>query len=140
VIGESEPLAAALPEFDVVDGYTIARPRRADPSTGPSVQLDDGQLVPIGGLVLLGRDPTPAPGESVDRLVPLADASRGLSKTHAGLVVDGGLLWVTDRHSTNGTAVRSAAGQERACPPGERVQVEIGDTVVLGGRALVRVH
>lgn len=126
--------------FDDVDGYTVARPRHVDPTPSPVVQMDDGQLLPIGGRVLLGRDPAAAPGESVDRLVSLTDDTRGLSKTHAGLAADGNLLWVTDRHSTNGTSIRSASGEERACPPGEGLQVEMGDTVRVGGRWLVRVQ
>lgn len=140
LIGGPDVPAIASPALDDADGHTIARPRRPNhQTTAPVVQFDDGEVLPVGDLMLIGRDPAAVPGEIADRLVPLTDESRGLSKTHAALVVDCGTLWVTDRHSTNGTAIRSASGYERACPPGRRLQVDIGDTVMFGGRSLERI-
>jgi hypothetical protein len=140
VIGGSGLVAVAPASAAEVDGYTIARPRHRENPAAPVVRFDDDVTLEIEDLVLIGRDPVAGPGEVVGRLVPMADESRGLSKTHASLVASAGTLWVTDRHSTNGTSIISPADGESACPPGDAVAVQIGDTVLFGGRCLVRVR
>lgn len=96
------------------------------------IAVDDGQRFEIRGTALLGRNPQPLPGEPVDLLVPINDLSRSVSKTHATLRWDGHLLWVTDRGSTNGTAVRSMQGH-RPADQGE-VPAAPGETVEVGDR------
>lgn len=100
------------------------------------VTLDTGDSLVVEGVVLLGRRPEGRPGETVDRAVPLPSEDLSLSKTHAQLQVgaDGSLL-VTDRGSTNGSAlVRDGAVEQ--LPAGRPVAVRPGDTVVLGDRRL----
>lgn len=133
------PIIAVPGGLDDVEAYTIARPRRGSSSEeSPRLRFDDGTELTVSDLVLVGRDPAAADGEMTAQLVPLDDPTRGLSKTHAALAVVDGRLVVTDRHSTNGTVVRSATGTERTCVPGDPTPVAIGDIVVVGGRQLVR--
>lgn len=91
---------------------------------------DDGSRVTVSRRAVFGRNPV-ADGDAV--LIPVRDETLSLSKTHfeAGAEVSGG--WVMDRHSTNGmTLVRD--GVRIACPPGERVQVRLGDAIEIGDR------
>lgn len=101
--------------------------------------LDDGQRVPVDGIVLLGRNPVPRPDEHVDRLVPLHDLGRTLSKTHARARREGATVWLADRGSTNGTAVTDRAGRTARVTDLE-VAVPIGARIHLGDRSLVLRH
>jgi predicted component of type VI protein secretion system len=65
-------------------------------------------------------------------LVPVADPSRSVSKTHAELDVDAGGLWVTDRGSTNGTVVSEPGHAPRVVAPGTRARAPFGAAVHLG--------
>lgn len=114
-----------------------ARPERA---AGPEPRgfvlvFDDGTRIAPAALGLLGRSPTPAPGEDVAQLVPLVDESMRISKTHAAFGVDTGGFWVLDRASRNGTVVATPDGSETRLVPGERSPVATGARVVLGGRS-----
>lgn len=134
-----EPISSVPGAAADVEAYTIARPRRSSSDAAPRLRLDDGTELIVSDLVLVGRDPAAADGETAGQLVALEDPTRGLSKTHAGIAAVDGRLTVTDRHSTNGTVVRSSSGAERDCEPGVPSVVEIGDTVFVGGRRLVRI-
>lgn len=107
-----------------------------DPSAALVLVLDDGQRVILEGVMLLGRNPTPQPDEHVDRLVPLHDMSRTVSKTHARLRRDGATVWLADRGSTNGTMVIDRSGRTTQVTDVE-VAVPIGAHVHLGDRSLV---
>lgn len=99
------------------------------------LRFDDGTTVPVPATALLGRDPEPRPGESVALLLPLADPSMQLSKTHAEFGVDEeGGFWMLDRGSSNGTVAVTPAG-ELALPPGERTSIPLESTVEIGGRS-----
>jgi hypothetical protein len=95
-------------------------------SEGWVVVLDDGREVPIQGLVLLGRNPQPRPGEEDAELIKVADDTRTVSKTHLSLNVDSNGLYVTDRGSTNGTTLTSTPGSSRACTAGNAVPASGG--------------
>ncbi len=109
-------------------------PAAAPPPPGPSwtAILDDGREVPVGGLVLLGRNPRPRPGEESAELVKIADETRTVSKSHLALDVDGETLVVVDRGSTNGSTVTTPDGVTTACEPEQAVPVPEGSVVSMG--------
>ena len=76
--------------------------------------LDDGRRLTIDGLVLLGRNPQPQPGEEDAQLVKLSDETRTVSKSHLAIGLDAAGLYVMDRGSTNGSTVTTA---DRAVHP-----------------------
>ena len=47
--------------------------------------LDDGRRITVDGLVLLGRNPQPQPGEEDAQLIKLADETRTVSKSHLAI-------------------------------------------------------
>ena len=94
--------------------------------------LDDGREVPVRGLVLLGRNPQPRPGEEGAELIKVADESRTVSKSHLALDVDAGGLFVVDRGSTNGSTVTTADGRVSRCVPGDAVRADEGSVVSMG--------
>jgi len=71
-------------------------------------------------------------GRSPDNDLPLSDPERVISGHHARLELRDGSLWVTDL-STNGTFLNQAA--ERL-PVGQRVQIQVGDILHVGGYEL----
>lgn len=99
--------------------------------------FDTGERVRPGALGLVGRDPSPQAGEAVDILLKIDDPHRSVSKTHFAFGLDGGGLWVVDRMSTNGVWVLDEGGQRTVCPPGTRVPLAEGKTVVFGERRFV---
>lgn len=112
---------------------------RPMPATGPPppradwhAVLDDGRRLVIDHLVLLGRNPQPAPGEEDAELVKVADETRTVSKLHLAVGVDAAGLYVVDRGSTNGSTVTTPDGATRRCVPGETVYVAPGSIVSMG--------
>lgn len=88
--------------------------------------LDDGREVHVSGLVLLGRNPQPRPGEEDAELIKVADDTRTVSKTHLSLSVDASGLFVMDRGSTNGTTLTGSSGESQPCPAGDVVPASDG--------------
>ena len=86
----------------------------------------------VDHLVLLGRNPQPAPGEEDAQLIKIADTTRTVSKLHLAIGVDQAGLYVVDRGSTNGSTVTTPAGATRRCVPGETVYVSAGSIVSMG--------
>ena len=60
------------------------------------------------------------------------DAAKAVSKTHALLELDGGVLWVSDLDSTNGVWVVPAGEDAREVLPGTRAEVPAGADLQLG--------
>jgi hypothetical protein len=110
------------------------------PARRPAAEMvwDTGRTVLVAGRVLVGRDPTAAPGEDHDELLAVTTDSVGVSKTHLQLDVTAAGVTVTDRHSTNGVRVIRSDGTVESCPPGVAVGVGVGDVVHFGGRSLTR--
>jgi uncharacterized RDD family membrane protein YckC len=106
--------------------------RPAAPTQRWTVILDDGREVPVNGLVLLGRNPQPRPGEETAQLVKLADQTRTVSKSHLALDVRDDGLVVLDRGSTNGSTVTTPDGVTTPCQPEQPVQVSEGSVVSMG--------
>lgn len=92
---------------------------------------DDGARQALYGRTLFGRNPAPETGAMVS---PVRDETLSLSKTHFELIPDDArAVWVVDRHSTNGVALRRGDELTRL-EPGERTRVRAGDVLVFGDR------
>jgi hypothetical protein len=98
------------------------------------ITFDDGRDFRLDRNVLIGRNPAPAAGESQAQLLPVPDPGRTISKTHLHLLTDGAGVWVTDRHSTNGSAVTTPDGMCTPLQPGVPAFVSPGTTVHFGDR------
>ena len=109
-----------------------AAPNGAPGESGWSAVLDDGRRLTIDGLVLLGRNPQPQPGEEDAQLVKLSDETRTVSKSHLAIGWDASGLYVMDRGSTNGSTVTTLTGQSTRCPPHQVVYVADGSIVSIG--------
>ncbi|WP_090819527.1 RDD family protein [Arthrobacter sp. yr096] len=130
------PAAAVIPAHPDDDiERTQMRPGTARAQAVLRIRIDDGQDVQLGGSVLLGRNPSAQAGEQVEQLLPVSDPGRSISKTHLHLRVDGDGVWVTDRNSTNGSAVTTPDGLQTRLHPGEAVLVRPGSTVHFGDRS-----
>ena len=151
----NQPNVPVLPEQPAaVPGTPFSPPRREQqwaaesrPMSAPSAPpvgepepenldwhavLDDGRRLVVEHLVLLGRNPQPAPGEEDAELIKIADETRTVSKLHLALGVDEAGLYVVDRGSTNGSTVTTRGGATRRCVPGETVYVNAGSIVSMG--------
>lgn len=101
----------------------------------PRIRIDDGREVEVDRAMLIGRNPAGHPGEDSVQLLPVADPGRSISKTHLHVLAGNGGLWVTDRNSTNGSAVTTPDGIRTALAPGEPTHVRPGSTVHFGDRS-----
>ncbi len=102
---------------------------------GWQLRLDDGRVIDVDGLVLIGRNPVGRPDESPSQLISAGADSRMVSKTHLAVATDQRGLYVTDRGSTNGTAVAGAQGALEPCAPGDKVRLREGQLVSFGDRS-----
>lgn len=96
------------------------------------LHFSTGERTAVHGTGLLGRLPRPQPGERFDDLLTVHDPGKSVSKTHLELGRDGDDLWVSDRHSGNGTVIRHIDGSIRRCEAGRRYRVERGARVDIG--------
>lgn len=114
------------------DGPTIVAPRHHAPpplAAHFALTTPDGRYLRIAPGFAIGRDPADDPSfPGVSRLA-IADAS--LSKSHATIAEQDGVLWVHDRHSTNGTAI-VVDGRTTPCRPSVPEAVPPGASIVLG--------
>jgi uncharacterized RDD family membrane protein YckC len=128
------PVDAVHPD-DAMDRTQVRAGVRQDaPEAVLRITLDDGRDFRPERTVLIGRNPAPAAGESQAQLLPVPDPGRTISKTHLHLLTDGTGIWVTDRHSTNGSAVTTPDGMRTALQPGVPAYVSPGTTVHFGDR------
>lgn len=121
----------------LVPAVAEAVPIAAPTAGGFVLEFDDGTRVAASAIGLLGRNPAAAPGEPAAQLLPLADDSMRISKTHAEFGIDAVGFWVADRSSRNGTVVHRPDGDAHHLPPGVRTPVPAGSRVTLGGRSFV---
>lgn len=130
---------APAPSPDV----TSVRPRPrvtepdAPPVAVPMLRFDTGQVVRIGGtVVVVGRNPVALDSDSYPQLVSITDPSQTVSKTHFACGQDDRGVWVEDRHSTNGTSVADARGRRAVLLPGRRTRVPLDVTISFGDRSV----
>jgi pSer/pThr/pTyr-binding forkhead associated (FHA) protein len=134
------PLEAPSVELEEED-LEATRLSAANGNLNWAIELPGGEKVEIGDAIVVGRNPVPPASLPSAVEVRLNDHTQSVSKTHATLHVRDGLLWVTDLHSTNGTALTNLAGEVNPSPAGTAVpasdgwQIGFGDFVVrLRGR------
>lgn len=123
---------------DDADGTRLVAPggRSRPADEGWHVRLDDGRDLPVTGLVLIGRAPSPRSDESGAVLIPAGEPGKTVSKTHLALGVDQRGMYVVDRGSTNGTALMSSKGELDPCPAHQQVRLHEGQVVSFGERQL----
>jgi hypothetical protein len=97
-----------------------------------SLVFSTGESIRVSGEGLVGRNPSPAPGERFDYLVQIVDPERSVSKTHLAFGVEEGELWIADRGSSNGTRVGLDLVDPVELTAGERVRVPRGTRVGIG--------
>ena len=113
--------------------------RRAAPRASAAIAAvrgPDGVLVPVDGVVVIGRDPqTVAAQVGVRaRLLRLVDAPATVSRTHVIVRAENRTVTVTDCASRGRTAViRPDGSKPIALQPWEPVEVTAGDRIQLGG-------
>ncbi|GAB3521659.1 RDD family protein [Arthrobacter monumenti] len=142
VPGTHEPIAEVpgVPPSESVpahpdDELEATRVRSRTGRNGVRIRFDDGRDVALADEALIGRDPAARMGETIGQLIDFHDQGRSVSKTHLHLRVEGATVWVTDRNSTNGSAVTAADGQRRSLAAEEQVLAAPGSTVHFGDRS-----
>lgn len=135
---EAIPSFDPLPPFggEDLDGTKLSNsvPAQALPAGTVTLLFDTGESYVIAGHGVLGRDPVSPYGAADDMLVQVAGDTRSISKTHLEFEVQAGSIWVTDRRSTNGSAIVRADGVESPITPGQRMTLRSGDRVRIGTR------
>jgi len=122
---------------DIDDDPTTVSPRRVPPAVSATVVASTGQRFQIGGRVLLGRRPSPAPGEEYDAVLVLVDDGKTISKTHLELNASEERITVTDLGSGNGTVIETPGEPPVRCVTGVPHPVPRGSRLVLGRQYLV---
>ena len=101
------------------------------------VTFDTGVTYPFGGTIVLGRNPLAPASHPTASPVPVDDPQRSVSKTHVALTATREGVLVEDLHSTGGTVVVRADGEETPVLPGAPVHARAGATVRYGQRSVV---
>ncbi|PSL36772.1 FHA domain-containing protein [Labedella gwakjiensis] len=146
-MGSSAPPWPDAPSLDTVrppiGGASAPHPPADVPVTAPTtiespvLHFPDGSSAVIGRGVLLGRDPVTQSEHPAAVLVRVHDVARSVSKTHALVTWERGHVWVSDLHSTNGTAIVDDDGFETACSPEVPTPVPSGHSLLLGALRVV---
>ncbi|WP_233255477.1 FHA domain-containing protein [Naasia lichenicola] len=127
------------PSFrQVLDELTRLPAQRPAPTAARFVlQFSTGETYTVEGTGLIGRRPSEQPGENYDLLISLNDQGRSISKTHLEFGQEGGVFWISDRYSANGTVVREPDRPPRLSAPGMRSRVARGSRVEIGEQFFV---
>ncbi|WP_382309265.1 RDD family protein [Herbiconiux sp. UC225_62] len=128
---------AQLAAEDEFESTRLSDSGRSSATAGSTLfRLDTGAGIPITRHGVVGRDPVSPGGDPADLLIALSGDTLSVSKTHLEFGVDHTGVWVSDRGSTNGSAIVRDDGAEYSLDPGERVVVQAGDRVRLGTRLI----
>jgi uncharacterized RDD family membrane protein YckC len=130
-----QPGPAAHPDDDHDRTQMRGGLREPAPVAVLRIRLDDGRDFQLDRNVLVGRNPVAQAGEQRAQLLAVDDPGRSISKTHLHLLTDGAGVWVTDRNSTNGSAVTTPDGLRTPLQPGVPAFVSPGSTVHFGDRS-----
>lgn len=137
---EEQPQAPGDYRSPAYEAHSPAASEYRDAATGDWLaELDDGREIAVDGLVLLGRNPQPQPGEEDAQLIKLADETRTVSKSHLAIGLDGDGVYVVDLGSTNGSTVTTPEGDARRVQPGDVVYV-VEDSIVSLGDHWLRIR
>lgn len=122
----------------------VVHPASSPPEQSPlnqrwSATFDDGRVINIQHVILVGRNPRPRPGEDGAELIKITDGTRTISKTHLALSVDGHGVIVTDRGSTNGTAVIDPDGVYQLLTAVSPMRISMPGCLVAFGRHHLRI-
>ncbi len=120
-------------------GPDAVDPAPAPPNQGWYVVIDDDREIAITRLILFGRNPEPRAGEEDAVVIKVVDEARTVSKTHLGLTVDSRGVLVTDRGSTNGSAVTDPYGIYTLLTPHEPMRLPTEGYLVSFGRHQLRI-
>lgn len=123
---QTEPFGRA--ELD--DATRASAPRRHAAAAWRLVV--EGREVPVEGVLYLGRNPVATAAHPDATVLSIDDTTKSVSKTHAMVEVEAGVLWVHDLDSTNGVWVVTAGGDAIEVIPGQRSAVPAGGSVELG--------
>jgi len=129
------PAAQSHPDDDLDRTQMRGGATYAAPVAVLRIKLDDGRDFQLDRNVLLGRNPLGQAGEQQAQLLAVNDPGRSISKTHLHLLTDGAGIWVTDRNSTNGSAVTTPDGRRTPLQAGVPAFVSPGSTVHFGDRS-----
>lgn len=130
------PAPVAHPD-DEMERTRVTSQRESGPVR---ILFDNGREVELRSHALIGRNPAGQNGEMIDQLIDFADQGRSVSKTHLHVRVEGRGLWITDRHSTNGSAITAPDGQRTPVRDGETLLAQPGSTVHFGDRSFLVVR
>lgn len=136
IVASSDPALLPPQPIDHVEWAPEPRRERDDrpADVGWFLKLDDGRTIELERLVLMGRNPQPAPHEGSALLVQVGLDGQAVSKTHLAVATDEHGPYLVDRGSTNGTALVSSSGRLEPLMPGIRSRVAAGQRVSLGQR------
>ncbi|UNK70419.1 RDD family protein [Microbacterium sp. H1-D42] len=133
---------APAPAVPIAPAPAAAQAVASDPTPSGALSaaravlvLDTGVRVEVRGATLLGRAPAPVTGEGAVQLVPVADDTLSVSKTHLAFLPARRGVLVVDRGSTNGSSILRAGG-EIALAPADPTALQTGDVVRFGDRSL----
>lgn len=125
-VGEHPP---AAPEDDA-EATRLGSARHAAPAW--RIVLPGRPPLTVDAPLYLGRNPVVPDDDPDARAIAVDDPAKSVSKTHARLEVEGGLLWVADLDSTNGVWIVTPDGDATDVSPGRPMQVPAGADIELG--------
>ncbi|MFC4225119.1 FHA domain-containing protein [Lysinibacter cavernae] len=130
-------IAVPVDDEDLEETMISASRSGVAPKVVFTLQFSTGQELTVVGHSLLGRNPKTNQGESVENLLVVIDPARSVSKTHLEVNIIDGKLWITDRHSGNGTRVRLHNAPETELTPGQAVEVAARSRVEIGNEFFI---
>jgi pSer/pThr/pTyr-binding forkhead associated (FHA) protein len=126
------PLPRRVPGVATPTAVAAARatiPGGGGPAGGPVIEFSTGARLVVVGTGVVGRKPD---GEGYTHVVRFEDPEGTVSRNHFAFgLTDGGLLWVQDMGSRNGTYLVGAEGSYPV-PAGGRVTVGDGSGLMFG--------
>lgn len=137
----------ARPLFDQAAEQTPAQPQPvpagnvtigAEALPGAPAELvgDDGSRTPLDGAHVLGREPSADEAVRSRKASPLQvdDPDQLVSRVHAHLWVDDGVVFVSDASSANGTFVAAPGARDWTRVGQEGTELPLGWSIRVGGR------
>ncbi len=95
------------------------------------LHFSTGEVVDVGGPVVVGRAPAQTRDGETARLVAVRGPGRGISRTHVRVFVQAGQVHVEDLGSRNGTLVRAPKGPQVNLKPGVPITLADGAVVTM---------